>query len=118
MSLQSTFSTISALLSGLSLAARNPVFSGAGVAISAVLDLASSLVARGEAGAAELEKLTEEIKAMVAEGRQPTAAEWKSLRSRSDAAHAILQGTPASAPEPEKPVDSGGSGDGSGGQQT
>lgn len=104
---------IASLLSGLSVAARNPVFSGAGVAISSVLQLAATLVERGEAGAEELKKLTEEIKAMVEDGRQPTAAEWKALRARSDTAHAILQDQPV--PE-EKPVDTGVNGGGGGGQ--
>lgn len=100
-------SIIAALLGALSTAARNPVFSGAGGAIASALQLASTLVERGEAGAEELKKLTEDVKAMVAEGRQPTAAEWKELRSRSDAAHAILQDQPV--PE-EKLVDTGGGG--------
>lgn len=96
-------SKIANLLSLLSGAALNPIFSGSGAAISSILKLASTLVAAGDAGAKELEKLTADVEAMVKDGRQPTSAEWRTLRQRSDAAHAALQASAASPAVEEKP---------------
>lgn len=61
-------------------------------ALSSYLKAGASLIQAGEKGAEELAALTEQVKAMVADGRDPTAAEWDSLKSRSDAAHAAIQG--------------------------
>lgn len=83
---------IARLLSALSVAARNPAFSGAGAVISEVLKVGSKLIEAGEQGAEGLRKLTEEVEAMVRDGRNPSAEEYKALRRRSDAAHAIIQG--------------------------
>ena len=40
---------------------------------------------------ARIAALTDHIRQMVAEGRNPTAAEWDALRERSDVAHATIQ---------------------------
>lgn len=92
--------SLARLLNLLSIASANPAFSGAGIAISSVLKLAASIVEIGGEGGEKLKALTAEVESMVAEGRQPSAGEWKSLRKRSDDAHAILQAhaTPQEAP--------------------
>lgn len=88
---------LAGLLGNLSMVATNPVFSGAGAAVASALRLASALVARGAEGADDLEKLCDEVDVMVKDNRQPTPVELKGLRSRSDAAHSVMQGT---APAP------------------
>lgn len=60
-------------------------------ALEELLDLGAQLITAGEAGTTELQALTDQIKTMVAQGRDPTQAEWDALRTRSDAAHAKLQ---------------------------
>lgn len=62
--------------------------------VDAILLAAASFIERGEEGAAALNELTSHIKAMVSAGRDPTAEEWATLKARSDAAHATIQGTP------------------------
>lgn len=57
-----------------------------------ILNAAATFIERGEAGAEQLKALTDQIKAMVAANRDPTADEWAALKARSDAAHAIIQG--------------------------
>lgn len=63
--------------------------------VDEMLLAAASLIQRGEEGAQALADFTSQIKAMVTAGRDPTPDEWNSLKARSDAAHAILQGAPA-----------------------
>lgn len=67
-----------------------PFAGAAAPAIMAAMGYAATLIERGEAGATELKALTDQIGAMGA--GNPTDAEWAALKTRSDAAHAIIQG--------------------------
>lgn len=71
------------------LAALLPV-NGAPLWVQTLLSLGAQLIEVGDAGAADLAALTQQIKSMTAQGRDPTQAEWDALRSRSDAAHATI----------------------------
>jgi hypothetical protein len=62
-------------------------------AIDSILNAIATFVEAGDAGAAGLQALTQQIQAMVAAGRDPTPDEWAALIARSDAAHALIQGT-------------------------
>lgn len=64
--------------------------------IDEILSIAATLVEQGEAGASAFQGFTQEIQAMVASGGEPTADQWATLKARSDAAHAAIQGTGAS----------------------
>lgn len=70
---------------------------GRGAAITSALNVAASLIERGEAGAAELQKLADQVAEMVSAGTEPTAEQWADLRARSDAAHLALQNADAPA---------------------
>lgn len=59
--------------------------------VGELLGLGGQLISQGEAGADALHDLTDDIQAMVAEGRDPTDDEWSALKARSDAAHAAIQ---------------------------
>lgn len=63
--------------------------------LDSVLHIGASLVEAGEAGAAELQALTDHIKTMVVAGTDPTQDDWDALQARSDAAHALIQEPPA-----------------------
>ena len=67
-----------------------PLAGSGATAITAAIGYAATLIERGEAGAADLQALTDEIKAMG--DRNASEEEWSALKARSDAAHAILQG--------------------------
>lgn len=73
-------------------------------ALSSYLKAGASLIQAGEAGADELALLTEQVKSMVADGRDPTPAEWADLKSRSDAAHAAIQASADSSVAPSSEV--------------
>jgi len=89
------FLLIQAGLNTLALLTSNPALGGGSSVQSAeitkLLVLFSSLVARGEDAAHELEVFTKKIEELVAEGREPTPAEWAALEKRSDTAHEALQ---------------------------
>jgi hypothetical protein len=70
-----------------------PFAGAAAPAIAAAIGYAATLIERGEAGAAGLQSLTDEIAAMGT--ANATDAEWAALKARSDAAHAILQAVPS-----------------------
>ncbi len=82
---------ITILLSSLGKVASDPALGARGAAVKSVLDLAALAIARGSEGADQLRALTEQVKAMAEEGREPTPAEWEDLKLRSDAAHAKIQ---------------------------
>lgn len=82
---------VSLLLRALSAIAADPALGSRGSAIKSVLDLAALAVERGSEGADQLRVLVEDIKEMVAQGREPTELEWADLKARSDAAHAEIQ---------------------------
>lgn len=81
---------ISALLQSLSTIAGDPALGDRGKAISGILKLMNLALSRGGEATTELRALAEEVRAMVDSGTQPTEDQWLSLKSRSDAAHAIL----------------------------
>lgn len=81
---------IALLLRSLSIISRDPALGYRGAAVTSALDLAAVALEKGVEGAASLKALTEQVKQMVLEGREPTKDEWYSLKSKSDAAHAIL----------------------------
>jgi len=74
-------------------------------AASDVLDSAIAALGAGAEGIAAIQALTEQMQAMVSAGRDPTIDEWSELKARSDAAHALIQGTqaPPPAPAPTEP---------------
>lgn len=73
--------------------AGDPVHQGKGAAIVTALGAVAALIEGGEEASEELHALTDQIKGMVADGRNPSEEEWASLKARSDAAHAVLQAT-------------------------
>lgn len=80
---------------GLSLVTSNPALGG-GTSVrmqeaSELLSLLGELVERGDEAHEELTEFTKVIEAMAEEGRNPTPAEWQTLRDRSDAAHSTIQ---------------------------
>ncbi len=86
---------IAALMRVLANLSRGAEFGPKGQVIGSTLALAATAVERGAAGTVELKALKAQIEAMVSEGRAPTPLEFEALKARSDAAHAILQGVPA-----------------------
>ena len=59
--------------------------------IRVLTNLGASLIDRGSEAENELQLLTEQIKQMVVEQREPTQAEWDAMSARSDAAHSAIQ---------------------------
>src|SRR5689334_9465611 len=88
---------VATLVGQLALISRDPALGYRGQAITEALVLLSALVQKGEAARAELEALTAQVAQMVAADREPTKAEWATLRDKSRAAHLILNPPP---PEP------------------
>jgi hypothetical protein len=82
---------VSGLLRAIAGVAANPAF-GTAQAVVTVANLGAALIEAGEQGIEGLKKLTEQVEGMVTAGRNPTADEFSDLRSRSDAAHAAIQG--------------------------
>jgi hypothetical protein len=89
---------LKALATALGGVAGGPIGAGTVALVTTVLSLAADLIAKGKAGAAELSALNDQIKAMVAENRGPTDAEWTALRAQSDAAHKAIQNAPPRKP--------------------
>lgn len=81
--------------------------------LDTVLITAATLIRAGETGASELQALTAHIQAMVKAGTDPSEDDWNQLRTRSDAAHALIQAANSSAPgnntTPKPPQSSGSS---------
>lgn len=96
---------ISSLLRGVGLLASNPAL-GTGAAVGVVANLAATLIDLGAAGEQGLTDLNNQVQDMVTAGRNPNPDEWDSLKARSDAAHAAIQGldSAAQATAPPAPV--------------
>jgi hypothetical protein len=61
-------------------------------AVDSILNAIAAFVEAGDAGAAGLQALTQQVQAMVTANRDPTQDEWDALAARSNAAHALIQG--------------------------
>lgn len=90
---------IATLVGQLALISKDPALGYRGQAITEVLALLSTIVAKGEAARAELEALAAHVAQMVKEQREPTKEEWQGLRDLSKRHHLILN--PPPPPEPE-----------------
>lgn len=94
-------------INGLSLVLSNPALGG-GSSIrqgeaSELLGILATLLIEGDDARNDLIAFTEQIDAMVAQGRGPTPNEWAALRDRSDAAHDRLQEIEDELLEEEEP---------------
>ena len=58
-----------------------------------LVDLIATAVIRAPEVKIRFDELRSEISLMVAEGRNPTPAEWDAMNDRADALHAELQGS-------------------------
>lgn len=92
-------------IKGLSVVLNNPALGG-GSSIklqetSELLALLGELLTRGDEAHDELVAFTKVVEEMAAKGRQPTTAEWNTLRGRSDAAHDVIQAAAAATTEEE-----------------
>lgn len=91
-------------IKGLSVVLNNPALGGGSSLqlreASDLLGLLGELLTRGDEAHDELVAFTNVVEDMAARGRQPTPAEWNTLRGRSDAAHDVIQ-TAAAATEEE-----------------
>ena len=82
---------ISGLMRAIALLSRTADMGKYGNTIGSVLALGATAIERGESGRVELKALKAQVEAMLSEGREPTDAEFASLKARSDAAHAVIQ---------------------------
>ncbi len=92
-------------IKGLSVVMNNPALGGGSSVrmqeASELLSLLGELLTRGDEAHEELVAFTKVVEEMAAKGRQPTTAEWDTLRGRSDAAHDVIQAAAAAAGEEE-----------------
>jgi len=92
-------------IKGLSVVLNNPAVGGKSSVqfqdASELLALLGELLTRGDEAHDELVAFTKVVEGMAAQGRQPTRAEWDTLRGRSDAAHDIIQEAAAATEEEE-----------------
>jgi len=102
MNVTMILSVVSGLLQAIATATRNPAIGFDAGQIGGLLDLISRLILRGTEALSELEALTVEVNGMIAANRKPTAAEMRSWRDRSDAAHAGLQALKGAGGVPEE----------------
>jgi hypothetical protein len=88
-------------IQGLSVVLNNPALGGGSSVrmqeASELLALLGELLTRGDEAHEELVAFTKVVEEMAAQGRQPTTAEWNTLRGRSDAAHDVIQAAAAAA---------------------
>ena len=88
-------------IKGLSVVLNNPALGGGSSLklqdASELLALLGELLTRGDEAHDELVAFTKVVEEMAAKGRQPTTAEWVTLRERSDAAHDVIQAAAAAA---------------------
>lgn len=89
---------VASLLQTLAVVTRNPAIGIDLSDVGTLLDLIARLTVRGSEAITELQALTIEVNAMVAEQRKPTAEEMGSWKARSDAAHAALQSMKSADP--------------------
>ena len=92
-------------IKGLSVVMNNPALGGGSSVqlreASDLLGLLGELLTRGDEAHDELVAFTKVVEDMAADGRQPTPAEWDTLRGRSDAAHDVIQAAAAATEEEE-----------------
>jgi uncharacterized protein YceH (UPF0502 family) len=92
-------------IKGLSVVLNNPALGGGSSVklneASDLLALLGELLTRGDEAHEELVAFTKVVEEMAAQGRQPTTAEWNTLRGRSDAAHDVIQAAAAATTEEE-----------------
>jgi len=90
-------------IKGLSVVMNNPALGGGSSVrmkdASDLLALLGELLTRGDEAHDELVEFTQVVEDMAAKGRDPTVAEWDTLRGRSDAAHDVIQAAAAAAGE-------------------
>ncbi len=95
-------------IKGLSVVLNNPALGGGSSVklqdASELLALLGELLTRGDEAHDELVAFTKVVEDMAAKGRQPTTAEWDTLRGRSDAAHATIQEAAAALEEETEQV--------------
>ena len=86
-------------IKGLSVVMNNPALGGGSSVrmqeASELLSFLGELLTRGDEAHDELVAFTKVVEEMAAKGRQPTTAEWNTLRGRSDAAHDVIQAAAA-----------------------
>ncbi len=92
-------------IKGLSVVMNNPALGGGSSVrmqeASELLSFLGELLTRGDEAHDELVAFTKVVEEMAAKGRQPTTAEWNTLRGRSDAAHDVIQAAAAATTEEE-----------------
>ena len=92
-------------IKGLSVVMNNPALGGGSSVrmqeASELLSFLGELLTRGDEAHDELVAFTKVVEEMAAKGRQPTTAEWNTLRGRSDAAHDVIQAAAAATTEAE-----------------
>lgn len=76
----------------ISLVATAVQYAGANNAVPKILTLLGTIAEAGAAAYDDLVRLRDMVLTMIREGRDPTPDEWASLNSRSDQAHAAIQG--------------------------
>lgn len=91
--MMTTLQLVSSVLESIGLIAANPAFGIAGSAakIIPLIGMLSALVAEGETARAEISKLDDQLKAIVASGAPPSDEDWASWDARHQAAKARLQ---------------------------
>jgi hypothetical protein len=82
---------ISSILSSIGILLGNPALGVLPAKIVPLIDLFSGLVLKGAESLAKLEALDQQLKAIIAEGRPPSEAEWDEWESRHESAKARLQ---------------------------
>ena len=92
---------------GLALLTNNPAFGGGSnlrlQSVSKLLEFLGELLERGDEANEELKDFAETIERMVKENREPSTAEWATLKARSDAAHDVIQEARRRAEAEENP---------------
>ncbi len=92
-------------IKGLSVVLNNPALGGGSSVklqdASELLSFLGELLTRGDEAHDELVAFTKVVEEMAAQGRQPSTAEWDTLRGRSDAAHDVIQAAAAATEEEE-----------------
>lgn len=95
-------------IKGLSVVLNNPALGGGSSVklqdASELLSFLGELLTRGDEAHDDLVAFTKVVEDMAAKGRQPTTAEWDTLRGRSDAAHDIIQAAAAATEEETEQV--------------
>lgn len=97
------------ILRSLQIVSNNPALGGGSTLkmqeISELLGLFGQLFERGDEALDELKSFAAIVEAMAKEGRNPSPAEWETLRGRSDAAHDVIQQAAEAARQEEEDDD-------------